>query len=185
MSSRTRSGLNLLRRLGIPLAAALIAATIATSIAPIRLSAGSHAAPPSRNDLKPLVDVHEFMEHVVEGTFATVKNGLNDRPADAKAWRLVRDASLLLGESGNLLLIRKPEAADDAEWSKRAIALRESGDALGKAAKTRDYGASRKAYVTLVQACNQCHAKYGDDGEPKISARSANRTSAARSGWRS
>jgi hypothetical protein len=171
MPSPRNAGVNLLRRLGIPLAAALIAATIATSVAPIRLSAGSHAeAPVAPNDdaLKPLIDAHEFMEHVVTGTFDTVKKGLREKPSDARAWRAVRDSSLLLGESGNLLLIRKPAGADAAEWAKLSVALRESGDALAKAAKAKNYDACRTAYLAVVRSCNQCHVQHGDDGEPKI-----------------
>lgn len=158
--------MNLLRRLGVPVAAALLAALIATSVAPTRPTVG--ASRDTTYDLKPLVDTHEFMEHMVEGTFATLKQRLNEKPADAKAWRSVRDTSLLLGESGNLLLIRKPDDADTTEWSKLSIALRESGDTLSKAAKAKDYDASRKAYLALVHACNACHTKYGDDDEPKI-----------------
>jgi hypothetical protein len=159
--------MNLLRRLGVPFAAALLAALIATSVAPIRPTIGGSRGA-VQHELKPLVDTHEFMEHVIEGTFATLKAGLTEKPADAKAWRSVRDASLLLGESGNLLMIRKPDDADAADWSKLSIALRESGDDLSKAAKAKDYDASRKAYLVLVHACNTCHTKYGDDGEPKI-----------------
>lgn len=159
--------MNLIRRLGIPLAAALVAATIATILAPLRVPAEAGRLAESI-ELKPLVDTHEFMEHVVEGTFATLKQGLNERPADAKAWRSVRDMSLILGESGNLLLIRKPDDADAAEWTKLSIALRESGDALSKSAKAKDNDASRMAYLALVHACNACHTKYGDDGEPRI-----------------
>jgi hypothetical protein len=159
--------MNLLRRLGVPFAAALLAALIATSIAPIRPTVGAGGARDG-HDLTPLVDTHEFMEHVVEGTFATLKQGLSEKPADTKAWRTVRDTSLLLGESGNLLLIRKPDDADASHWSKLAIALRESGDTLSKAAKAKDYDASRKAYLALVHTCNACHSEYGDDGEPKI-----------------
>jgi hypothetical protein len=169
--SQSNAGFNLLRRLGVPLAAALIAATIATSVAPIRLTAGSHALGPAVTDegaLKPLVDVHEFMEHVMSGTFDTVKGRLKEKPNDDSAWRSVRDASLLLGESGNLLLIRKPESADETEWSNLSIALRESGDALAKAAKSKNYDACRTAYLIVVRSCNMCHIKYGDDGEPRI-----------------
>ena len=159
--------MNLLRRLGVPLAAAMLAALIPTALAPtwpmVRTSGAGE-----QHDLKPLVDTHEFMEHVVEGTFATLKKGLSEKPADENAWRSVRDTSLLLGESGNLLLIRKPDDADASDWSKLCIALRESGDTLSKTAKAKDYDASRQAYLALVHACNACHTKYGDDGEPKI-----------------
>ena len=159
--------MKLLRRLGVPFASALLAALIATALAPTRpLVRASGAA--EQHHLKPLVDAHEFMEHVVEGTFATLKKGLSEKPNDSKAWRIVRDASLLLGESGNLLLFRKPDDADAADWSKLSIALRDSGDAVSKAAKAKDYDASRTAYLLLVHACNACHSKYGDDGEPKI-----------------
>jgi len=49
--------------------------------------------------LEPLVDVHELMEHVVEGTFTAVKTGLGQEPADRKAWRQIRSMSIILGES--------------------------------------------------------------------------------------
>jgi len=159
--------MNIIRRLGIPLAAALVAATLATILAPVRLPAEPRSRAES-SDLKPLADTHEFMEHVVEGTFDTLKKGMAEKPADAKAWRSVRDMSLILGESGNLLLIRKPDDANAADWSTLSIALRESGDTLSKSANAKDYDASRKAYLLLVQACNACHTKYGDDGEPRI-----------------
>jgi cytochrome c556 len=159
--------MNLIRRFGVPFAAALLAALVAISVAPIHSTIGAGRGG-IQHDLKPLVDTHEFMEHIVEGTFDMLKKGLSAKPADAKAWRSVRDMSLILGESGNLLLIRKPDDADAADWSKLAISLRESGDALSKAAKAKDYDATRKAYLVLVQSCNACHIKYGDDGEPKI-----------------
>jgi hypothetical protein len=154
-------------RWAIPLSLALIAAAFAVSVASFGSVTGSRPAP-DQGDLKPLVDVHEFMEHIMEGAFAAVMQGLKDKPADANAWRAVRDASLLLGESGNLLLIRKPDGADSGEWSKLCLALRESGDTLTKAAKSKDYNASRGAYLAVVRSCNQCHTQFGDDGEPKI-----------------
>jgi hypothetical protein len=155
----------------VPLIAALIAATIATSVAPVRLSAGPEMpadAVADRSQLRPLTDVHELMEHVVATAFENAKSGLAEKPADAKSWRAVRDVSLLLGETGNLLLIRKPDAADEAEWTKLSIAMREAGDALTNAAKAKDYDSSLRTYRALVQSCNQCHAVFGDDGEPKI-----------------
>ena len=159
--------MNLVRRLGVPLAAAMLAALIATALAPAWPTVRANGAG-GQHDLKPLVSTHEFMEHVIEGTFATLKKGLSEKPADEQVWRSVRDTSLLLGECGNLLLIRTPDDADASDWSKLCIALRESGDIVSKAAKGKDYDASRSAYLELVHACNACHTKYGDDGEPKI-----------------
>ena len=156
------------RRLRIPFAAAVIAAVIAAAVAPIRSTAQTHRPAENSLDLRPLANVHEFMEHVVEGNFATLKKALSEKPVDAQTWRSVRDTSLLLGESGNLLLIRKPDDANASDWSKRSIALRDAGDALSKAGKAKDHDASRRAYRLLVQACNDCHSKYGEDGEPKI-----------------
>ena len=158
--------MSILRRLGVPFVAALVAAAIATAVAPVRPPAVASGSPTA--DLKPLVNSHEFMEHVVAGTFELVKNGLRNKPPDARAWRSVRDASLLLGESGNLLLIRKPDDVDPSEWSRLSIGLREAGDALTRTAKAKDFEASRAAYSVLVRSCNECHTKYGDDGEPRI-----------------
>jgi cytochrome c556 len=155
------------QRFAIPFGAAIIASAIATAVVPLRLATAARPVP-SAAELKPLVDTHELMEHVVEGAFKELKKGVSGPPADAATWRRVRDASLLLGESGNLLLIRKPDDADSGEWSRLSIAMRQAGDKMSKAAKAKNYDATRAAYGELVQSCNSCHAKYGDDGEPKI-----------------
>ncbi len=160
--------MQIVRRLGIPMCAALAAATIAVSISSARSPSRIAGEMTQQAALKPLVNVHELMEHVVEHPFTALKTGMKEKPADAKAWRSVRDTSLLLGETGNLLLMRKPEDADAKEWVSLCISLRDSGDALSRAAKAKDFDAGKKAYLVMVNSCNQCHAQYGDDGEPKI-----------------
>ena len=118
--------------------------------------------------LEPLVDVHDLMESVVGGAFEATKNGLGEKPADRKAWKRVYSMSVLLGESGNLLLFRKPEDADSNQWRTLAVGLRDKGQELMEAAKAKDYDTARKAYCRVVDSCNKCHEKFATDGEPKI-----------------
>jgi hypothetical protein len=133
--------------------------------------ASTRGLPRERDDkdaMLPLTDVHGLMEYVVEGNFEDLKAAVKERPADAKAWRRVYSLSTMLAESGNLLLMRKPDEANAKEWTSLSVGLRKSGGELMKAAKTKDFDATRRTYVAMVESCNQCHAKYGDDGEPKI-----------------
>ncbi len=117
---------------------------------------------------KPLVDVEQLMEHVVNPGFLAAKECLREKPADAKSWKAVQSASIILGESGNLLLFRKPADADMNEWTALSVELRDAGDRLIKAARAKDFDAAKTAYRAVVASCNKCHERFGDDGEPKI-----------------
>ena len=121
-----------------------------------------------QDDLKPLVDVEHLMESVVNPAFASVKKGLGEKPENRKSWKQIHSASIVIGESGNLLLFRKPEEADAKAWTSLSVGLREAADGLVKATRAQDYDASTKAYLAVVNACNKCHGKFGEDGEPKI-----------------
>lgn len=154
----------IVRRLSIAAVAAV--ATVLASTAFV--SSGEHCLQPSDDaNVRPVVDVHHLMEDIVESAFDTVQSGLGERPADAKAWKRVRGASVTIAETGNLLLGRRPEDAEAKEWAALAGSLRDRGEELYKAARAKDYDAAKRAYATVVTACNSCHTKFAE-GEPKI-----------------
>ncbi len=132
--------------------------------APLRPTLGQE---PTKDGLVPTVDCHHLMEYIVEEAFDELKEDLGTEPANKKAWKGVLSSAAMLAETGNLLRIRRPDDADAKEWATLSIALRETGSAVMKAAKARDYAATKKAYDAMVASCNRCHTKL-TDGEPKI-----------------
>ena len=141
---------------------------LAVIIMPSSHVSASGASQADKSGLEPLVDVHELMESVVGKAFEGAKKGLGEKPADRKAWGSVYSMSVLIGESGNLLLFRKPEDADAKQWNTLAVGLRDRGQELIQATKAKDYDSAKKAYRAVVDACNKCHTKFATDGEPKI-----------------
>ncbi|GEM_PF-6723681 len=141
-----------------------IGALACVASGPLGPTFGQEAA---KDGLAPTVDCHHLMEYIVEEAFDDLKEDLATEPANKKAWRGVLSSSVMLAETGNLLLIRRPDDADAREWTTLSIALRETGSEVMKAAKARDYAATKKAYAAMVASCNKCHTRF-TDGEPKI-----------------
>jgi hypothetical protein len=107
------------------------------------------------------VSMHDFMESVFQSPYRRLKAALAAEPKDAAAWKAVRSDALILAEGGNLLLVRKP-MKDSDEWAKHSAASRDAGAALFKAAKAKDYPATKKAYEAMLGHCNACHKKFED-----------------------
>ena len=112
--------------------------------------------------MKPVEDdVHEFMEYAFEPFFHDLKDLMASEPADKRAWKPVKAASLILAENGNLLMLRGPEEGR-AKWNQIAADLRDSGQLLYQSAKKRDYATARKHYEKFVDNCNACHHAFAD-----------------------
>ncbi len=155
------------RRLGVSVAIAPATLLLSFGLAThgIARSADRDEEP---GDLKPVVSVEQLMENVVKPSYEMVKNDLAAKPADRAAWKKIQSTSIVLGESGNLLLFRRPEDASAKDWNGFAVGLREAGAGLVQAARAQDYAAAKQSYLRMVNACNSCHKKFGDQGEPKI-----------------
>lgn len=123
------------------------------------------AADPALN--KPVDDdMHHFMEYVFEAPYVRLKASLAQAPADKKAWRAVKEDSLLLAEVTTLLAARGPEK-DGADWQKHTLATRKDASALYQAARASDFATARKAYTAMLQQCNACHKQFAD-GEHQL-----------------
>ena len=87
-------------------------------------------------------------------------------PADRAAWKGVKSDALILAESANLLLHRRPADAA-AAWDDHAVAVRQQGSHLYQAAKKRDLDLARQQFAGLLKKCNQCHTQFAD-GEHQL-----------------
>lgn len=130
----------------------------------------AHTAPSPASDEQPKTtpvpvetSMHDFMEGVFQGPYRRLKTAIAAEPKDNAGWKVVRSEALVLAEGGNLLLLRKPEKDAD-KWAEFSAASRDAGADLFKAAKKKDFTASRKAYEAMITHCNACH-KHFDGGK--------------------
>jgi hypothetical protein len=86
---------------------------------------------------------------------------LRDKPKEPEAWNFARGQALLIGETGNLLMMRPPKTpAGQEAWMANAVDLRDSGANLARILSTKDYGKSRAALAKLANVCNHCHQAF-------------------------
>lgn len=110
--------------------------------------------------------MHHFMEYVFEPNYKRLKVGMADEPADKAAWKAIKGDALTLAEGANLLLFRAPEEGAE-QWRQLSVAVRQHGGELYQAARQSDYTTARKAYLTMLNNCNQCHKQFAD-GEHQL-----------------
>jgi cytochrome c553 len=138
-------------------AALLLAVAPATPQAPQRPAPPSRGAPPK---LEPVAETRLIMEGLAQSNFRGAERLLRQKPADAETWAFLRGQALLLGETGNLLLMRPPKNAGESAWMERATDLRTAATRLARTAGESDFERSRAAFVELAAACNRCHERF-------------------------
>jgi cytochrome c556 len=107
----------------------------------------------------PVADTKLLMEGIAQANFKGVEKMLKGKPEDVEAWTFARGQSLLMAETGNLLLMRPPNQGREV-WNKCAVELRESATRLGRAAAERDLNTSRARLTEVANACNKCHQSF-------------------------
>ncbi|MFO0939696.1 MAG: hypothetical protein U0930_02900 [Pirellulales bacterium] len=111
-------------------------------------------------EMKPVdVNMHDFMEGMFQVPYRRLKTAMEKEPTDPPGWKALRSDALILAEACNLLLIRKPEK-DVPDWLKYSIASRDAGADIVKAAKQKDFAASKEAYIRMLDHCNACHKQF-------------------------
>jgi hypothetical protein len=103
--------------------------------------------------------MHEFMEYVFQPTYLRLKPAIAAPPSGNPGWKAIKSDALILAEGGNLLLLRK-SAKDPANWDAYSVAVRDTAGQLYKAARAKDFAASRKAYEQMLISCNRCHTQF-------------------------
>lgn len=114
----------------------------------------------TKTTAQPVEDnMHEFMEYVFQPTYMRLKVAMASEPTDNGTWKAIKSDALILAESGNLLLIRKPKEHADV-WTQHSVAVRELGGNLYQAARKKDYESARRNYSSMLMKCNSCHDKF-------------------------
>lgn len=143
----------------------VVCLALGTSLAVIWLSfmlqiSASEPTTVAADELKPVdVNMHDFMEGMFQAPYRRLKVAMEVEPTDAAGWKALRSDALILAEGSNLLLIRKPEKDVD-DWLKYSNASRDAGAEIIKAAKQKNFEASKEAYVRMLDHCNACHKQF-------------------------
>ncbi|WP_299466039.1 hypothetical protein [uncultured Gimesia sp.] len=111
-------------------------------------------------------DMHEFMEYVFQPTYRRLKMSLAAEPENNQIWKAIKSDSLILAEGGNLLLLHKPENSR-TDWDQHSIQVRQFGGQLYKAAKAKDFKASKAHFESMLKNCNACHKQF-DNGKHQL-----------------
>ena len=108
----------------------------------------------------PVAETKLLMEGIAHANFKGLEKMLKAKPEDAEAWAFARGQSLLIAETGNLLLLRPPNNLGQESWTKSSVELRETATRLAQALATRDLNNSRARLVEVANACNRCHQNF-------------------------
>jgi hypothetical protein len=125
-------------------------------------------APPFR----PVADNKLLMESVIDPaadlvwdsvkTIITVQGVEEIRPKTEEQWLAVRNAAMVVTESGNLLMMA-PRAKDNDEWMKAAEMMVETGQEAIRAIEKRDADELFVVGGHIYDSCTNCHSKYIDE----------------------
>ena len=119
-----------------------------------------------------VADVKQLMISVVEpaaeiywdavGTIID-KNGIVEfAPSTDEEWQAVRNAAMVIAESGNLLMM-EGRIQGGVEWTALSRALIEVGRQALQAAEAENATAVFDAGAEVYYACSNCHATYAPD----------------------
>ena len=116
--------------------------------------------PASMPHPEPVAETKLLMEGITQPNFQGIQRLLAKEPATVEAWTFVRGQALIIGETGNLLMLRPPKNQGEDSWQEMAVAQRTAATRLARAAGNRDYVRSRVALADLTNACNRCHRTF-------------------------
>ena len=118
---------------------------------------------------KPVVDTLLLMQAVVDpqadilwasvGSIITEEGSDDFFPRNDAEWAEVRNATVMIMESGNLLMMGD-RAIDDGPWIEMAQGLVDAGKLAFDAAEAQDPDAIFAIGADVYDACNRCHEKY-------------------------
>ena len=125
---------------------------------------------PQLPPFKPVADVKQLMAVIDEsadviweatGEIISKDGVLERRPKNQEEWDKVRNAAIMLTESGNLLMMT-PRAKDGDVWMQRAQEMVDTGQAAWKAAEAKNRDQLFTIGGDVYEACSHCHQAYMD-----------------------
>jgi hypothetical protein len=117
--------------------------------------------PKASPKLEAVAETKLLMEGLADVNMRGLGKILRDKPKEAEAWTFARGQALLIGETGNLLMMRPPRNANGQDiWMSNAVELRDGGANLARLLAAKDYAKSRAALANLANVCNHCHQAF-------------------------
>ncbi len=101
-----------------------------------------------------------LMEGLANSNLKSLQKLLKDKPADLDTWVFARGQSIIIAETGNLLLLRPPRNVGRDTWMKLAMDMRTQASTLARAVAARDHAAAKVELSRLTDACNRCHTAF-------------------------
>jgi hypothetical protein len=86
-------------------------------------------------------------------------------PQTDKEWETLGRSAVLLGESGNVLMIRG-HALDQGNWMKESRTLVDAGAAASKAIRAKDAAGLTAVSDQINASCVNCHKQYRRNVHP-------------------
>jgi hypothetical protein len=143
---------------------AAVAACVSLGVAPRALPQGvTRPVPPPQRPgprLEPVAETRLLMEGLNQANFRGLEKILKEKPTDDEAWVFARGQSLLIAETGNLLMLRPPKNPGEAAWMEHATDLRDTATKLSRTVAKHDYDGSRAALRDVADSCNRCHKTF-------------------------
>ncbi|MCZ6852275.1 MAG: hypothetical protein O7G86_00025 [Gammaproteobacteria bacterium] len=143
--------------------------TLLAVLAVFTVSACEAEAPKPEVSFKPITDVRETMEWILDpaadvlwasaGTIITIDESRELHPTTDEGWAHVRNNAAVVAEAGNLLMMPS-RAIDNEDWMEYSRALVDMGVLAMKAADAQDSDALFDAGAKLYSVCSACHQAY-------------------------
>jgi hypothetical protein len=114
-----------------------------------------------RPKLEPIAETKLLMEGLLQANMRGLERILRQQPSDDSAWIFARGQSLIIAETGNLLLLRPPRTSGQDAWIDLAAELRSKATNLARSAAAKDLERSRTGLAELAVSCNRCHQAFG------------------------
>jgi hypothetical protein len=117
--------------------------------------------PKAAPKLEAVAETKLLMDGLADPNMRGLGKILRDKPKEAEAWTFARGQALLIGETGNLLMMRPPKTPQGQEaWMANAVEMRDGGANLARLLAAKDYTKSRSALASLANVCNHCHQAF-------------------------
>jgi hypothetical protein len=143
----------------------LFRGAMSLALAPVLLSVAGAARPdrPAPRVVPKFDAVAEtslLMDGLNQANYRSLEKLLKQKPGDPDTWTFVRGQSLLIAETGNLLLLRPPRHGGADDWMQNAMDLRTAAAGLARKAGDRDYEGSVAGLRKVASVCNRCHETF-------------------------
>lgn len=114
-----------------------------------------------------ILDSAELMKLLVDPTFESLKDAIENPPVKRKEWRMLYIAAFNLAEINNLNFSRTgKDYMETEEWTDFVAMARTNAIDLAETVRTRpEYDVMKDKFITVMENCNDCHVKFSADEE--------------------